>query len=712
MFKSSHFTVQEAEIAPAIQPILLRDLRDRGGMRFRSAACRPPFFCQWFSFQLRVYLAPAEPVPSEQCYNCAHDVSGLEVRAGDFITSCRILPAPTTRFASLRLVTTFNSVFHLRPWLPFFSSAASSPARSPTGWPGGAWLFAGLLVLATVRAQAASENEAAGDTTNSAAAVQGPKKTFFINEYRVKGAHVLTPLEIETAVYPFLGPERTEADVQAACAALEKRYHDKGYSVASVQYAAQVGKGGVIFLQVSEGTVARLRVKGSRYFSPAKIKAAVPSVAEGKPLNFNAVTQDMIALNQLPDHGVTPSLKPGAEPGTYDVDLEVKDKAPVHASVEVNNRNTANTKPLRVNASVNDTNLGQSGDAVGLSYQVAPQRRQDSEVLTGYYLARFAGLERTAFMLQGTKQNSNISTLGGTTVAGPGQTVEARTNITLPNGKDWSTGKDWNDFYHTIGFGIAYKHYQQTIDTPGSSETPGAGKIVTPLTYFPLSVDYTATSLNLTGKGSVTEFNAGINFNFRGLGSGPSEFNLNRYKADGSYVIFRGDLSHTQELWWGFQGFGKVSGQLSNQPLVSSEQFSGGGLSTVRGYMEAQAVGDDGICGTLELRSPSVFTVFEKPAKTGQEAKPAAGTKTQAAPVEATTKEWRFHIFSDAGGLVLHDALSGQKWRFGMVSIGAGTRISWNDMLSGSLDAGFPIYTLGHTKAQDWRLTFRVGANY
>jgi hypothetical protein len=38
---------------------------------------------------------------------------------------------------------------------------------------------------------------------------------FMISEYRVHGAHSLTPLEIETAVYPYLGPGRTREDIQA-----------------------------------------------------------------------------------------------------------------------------------------------------------------------------------------------------------------------------------------------------------------------------------------------------------------------------------------------------------------------------------------------------------------------------------------------------------------------------------------------------------------
>ena len=574
---------------------------------------------------------------------------------------------------------------------------------------GGAWLLGGLLVLATGAAKAATENEGStGVATAPAAVAPGVKKALFIGEYRVKGAHVLSPLEIETAVYPFLGPERTEDDVKAACAALEKVYRDKGYSAASVQYAAQVGKGGVILLQVSEGTVAKLRVKGAHYFSPSKIKAAAPSLAEGKPLNFNEVNRDMIALNQLADRRVTPSLKPGAEPGTYDVDLEVKDSAPVHGSVELNNRASPNTKPLRVNVSVSDTNLWQAGHAVGFSLQLAPQRRQDSEVLTGYYLARFAGLEHTSFMLQGTKQESNISTLGGTTVAGPGQTLEARTMLTLPTGKDWSTGKDWENFYHSLSFGIAYKHYKQTVTPPGSTDTSSTGKIVTPITYFPLSVDYTATAMNLTGKGSVTDFSAGVTFNLRGLGSGPSEFNLNRYNADGSFLIFRGDLSHTQELPLGLQLYGKIQGQLANQPLVSSEEFSGGGQSTVRGYLEAEAVGDNGAFATLELRSPSLFSFWKK----RSDSKPSADRPADK-PVEAgKLGEWRIYAFGDIGGLTLIDSLSGQQARYTLSSFGVGSSLFLFDHFSGSIDAGYPLNTQSHTKAHDLHLTFRASLNY
>ena len=236
----------------------------------------------------------------------------------------------------------------------------------------------------------------------------------------------------------------------------------------------------------------------------------------------------------------------------------------------------------------------------------------------------------------------------------------------------------------------------------------GTGKIVTPITYYPFTVDYTATAMNLTGKGSATDFNAGVTFNLRGLGSGPSEFNLNRYNADGSFIILRGELSHTQELPVGLQLFGKIQAQLSNQPLVSSEEFSGGGQSTVRGYLEAEAVGDNGAFATIELRSPSLFSLWKR-----QDAPKVPADKSDAKPVE-TNKigEWRIYVFGDAGGLTLYDPLSGQQSRYALSSVGAGTSLSLWDHFSGTLDAGYPLNSQSHTQAHDLHLTFRASLNY
>ncbi len=61
--------------------------------------------------------------------------------------------------------------------------------------------------------------------------------------------------------------------------------------------------------------------------------------------NFGDVTKDIVSLNQWPDRRVTPALRAGVAPGTVDVDLNVEDKSPLHASLEVNNRQSPSTTP-------------------------------------------------------------------------------------------------------------------------------------------------------------------------------------------------------------------------------------------------------------------------------------------------------------------------------------------------------------------------------
>src|SRR5262249_20159481 len=151
---------------------------------------------------------------------------------------------------------------------------------------------------------------------------------FDIDEFRVEGADNMQQIDVETAVYPFLGPQRTADDVEKARAALEKAYHDKGLQTVSVSIPQQDAERRFVVLKVTESRVGRLRVKGSRYFDLDKIKAGAPSLKEGKLLNVQDVTKDLSTLNQWADRKVTPQLRAGVRPGTVDVDLNVEDTLP------------------------------------------------------------------------------------------------------------------------------------------------------------------------------------------------------------------------------------------------------------------------------------------------------------------------------------------------------------------------------------------------
>jgi hemolysin activation/secretion protein len=516
-------------------------------------------------------------------------------------------------------------------------------------------------------------------------------RPIYIQEFRVVGARLLNEAEIGEAVYPFLGPGRTPKDVDDARAALEKAYHDKGFQTVGVQIPRQEVKYGVVFLQAVERKVGRLRVRGSRYFSLDQVKKHAPSVAEGKVPDFNEITRDIVALNQWQDRRVTPVLKPGVEPDTVDIDLNVKDSLPLHGSIELNNRYNANTTPLRLNGSVSYGNLWQLGHAAGFSFQLAPERLEDAKVFSGYYIVRFPGVTGFSVMFLGTKQDSNVSTLGGVSSAGRGNILGARAMFTLPSKKN---------FFHSASVGFDYKKFDEDV-------TIGGTQLITPITYYPLTASYSATWV---GERTTTELNGSVNFATRHAGSTGREFDAKRFRANGNYVYFRGDLSHTRtlppdfqlfgkKLLPGFQLFGKVQGQIADQPLINSEQFGGGGLGTARGYLESDVLGDNAIFGTAEVRTPSLLPEVKK-----------GGDEKN--PDDRTGNEWRFYGFVDAGVLTLHNPLPEQTWRFPLASVGFGSRVRFRNHFGGSIDVGIPLTGQNLTNVHETRVTFRLTADF
>lgn len=582
----------------------------------------------------------------------------------------------------------------------------------------------GLLLSAPLGAQPVpgAEPAAAPDP----ASVAKPQR-LFIREYRVSGSKQLPRVEVERAVYPFLGPARTPADVESARAALEAVYRTRGYptvtvSVPDLQPAGQV-RAGIIQLQVLEGTVGRLRVQGARYSSPRAVAAEVPSLAEGRVPQMSDLRRGFETLPAVPGREIGLDWRQGVVRGTVDVDLKVTERLPVTAGVELNNRYSADTTRLRLNGSLGLNNLWQSGHSLNLSYQTAPQRHSEVEVLSGYYLLPVPGWTGTSLMLQGTRQNGDVSTLGRVAVTSKGTTLGWRMIQSLPvpehpaelaeQERRFAAGEAVRRvrFYHSLSYGFDYKRTDQRVVLP-PSDPAGEGAAAkptifyTPVTHFPLSATYSATwwgerrfpakagpeADNAPASESrvvrlwTTELNAGATLHLRGLGSSGAAFNESRDDADGGYFLFRTDLAQTVRLPWDFQAYGKVQGQVADRPLLSAEQASGGGLGTVRGYLEAEVSGDNAAFSSLELRTPSLLA--------------------------ERRGEWRFHVFSDWGWLQSIDPASEEASRSWLLSVGAGTRLKLGKYFTGSLDVGLPLHDGPRTETDELRVTFRAGLDY
>jgi hemolysin activation/secretion protein len=535
-----------------------------------------------------------------------------------------------------------------------------------------------LQVLSCLAAQAADPPAPAPRPAASAA----PQKLFPILEYRVEGNTVLSRIDIERAVTPYLGIKKTIKDVETARQALEKAYHSLGYQTVLVNIPQQEVNAGIVRLSVVEGSVDRLEIKGSRYHSLETIRSTVAQLAPGVTPDFNEVQKQLADVNHTADMHVTPVLRASTTPGKVDVDLDVEDDLPFHGDLELNNRYSANTAHLRLVADLSYGNLFQADQSVSVQYQVAPENSANAQIGSISYV--IPTQNGPVFALYAVHSDSNIAAIGSLDVLGKGDIYGLRVIEPLESASP--------TFFHNFTAGIDYKDFKQEVQLQGDDA------VESPARYAPFLLDYNATWLGAgpahdskaagaatSGGRSSTTFDASVSFLIRALGgTDASQFAVKRYNADPNYIILRPSLTRQQVIFGNWSLVGKIDGQVASGPLISNEQYAGGGVDSVRGYTEAERLGDNGAHASLELRTPQLLL-----------------------GVSPHFEQSFIFVFADGAWLQTVDPLPGQIAAYHLASYGLGFRIKWRG-LSTDLDGAHAISQGYVTAAGDYSAQFRI----
>jgi hemolysin activation/secretion protein len=126
---------------------------------------------------------------------------------------------------------------------------------------------------------------------------------------------------------------------------------------------------------------------------------------------------------------------------------------------------------------------------------------------------------------------------------------------------------------------------------------------------------------------------------------------------------------------------------------VSNEQFSIGGVDTVRGYFDSAASGETGMSLTLEATTPNLL-------------KNAA-----ASDAPAYVSDVRLLAFADQGWVTVLDPLFANA-RFELASYGIGLRVAGARGLSVTLDWAIAQNQNNKTQQGDSRLHFRLAQEW
>lgn len=203
----------------------------------------------------------------------------------------------------------------------------------------------------------------------------GPR--FEVEKYLVTGNSVLTPKIIGMALTNIDGAFGTNVSfdgIRTAVTELQGAYRERGYVTVSVGLPQQKLTNATVKVQVTEGRLADILVKGNHYFSSNNVMRALPGLHTGMILNGPVFNAELNRANANQDRQIYPVISPGPDPGTSDLTLTVKDQFPLHAKVEFNNESSPGTPDLRVNSSAVYNNLWDLNQSVGVQYSFSPQQ--------------------------------------------------------------------------------------------------------------------------------------------------------------------------------------------------------------------------------------------------------------------------------------------------------------------------------------------------
>jgi hemolysin activation/secretion protein len=513
---------------------------------------------------------------------------------------------------------------------------------------------------------AAGESPAVGAAAEPAAA--GTVQSFDVMEYRVVGNTVLGARDIERLLYPRLGTAKTLNDVETARKALEDLYHDRGYGTAFVDIPPQTIQDGIVRLRVTEGRIESTTINGAKYFPERDVIARLPAATPGTVLQLSKLQEQLGAVNtETPDRAVVPILKAGSAPGTVDLALKVNDTLPLHGSVELNNQATLDTRPLRTIVSVDYDDMFGRLDSLAFQYQFTPQQFDQVRVWAANYTmhAFESGLQPS---LSYINSNSNVPTAGTLGVLGIGEITTAKLAYAVVN----STAS-----IQSVSVEADYKHFRNTIAQNATTA------LDTPITYLNLAFVYSGL---WRSDAVTTTFTGTANLGPRHAVNNPEAFENDRYKGRANYFDVRADLATTIKLPADFHLRLRGAGQAATDPLITNEDYSLAGADGVRGYLEAEALVDKGVKGTVQLISPGVHA--------------------------HDLNLGDAYSFFDVGRGSVIDALAGQPGSARLRSWGFGLDILPGKKLTASATWAHALDTASVTRAGDSRVLFDLRGSF
>lgn len=356
------------------------------------------------------------------------------------------------------------------------------------------------------------------------------------------------------------------------------RYRSAGFIVSNAFLPAQtVGPDDIVRIEVLEGQIGKIIVKGTKHYRPSVISASAQKL-RGKPLLKSDVDTALLYARDLPGVSVSSTFQPGEHTGDTDLVMIAHEKRPYQFTLGGNNYGTNLTGKYRAQAGFewdNPLGIGDTFNA-NVDYAFDPSNnlygaltyRAPTQITPG--LSAVVGASRSQLQV-------NTGTFSALNVKGPSSLYYG--------GLDWKFVNEDNLQQVSTLHLIREESRLSSLGFDLSDEK----FTVAELTWGMLHTDRRFHGVDIMQVG----LRKSISDNSRTP-------DLVSPQHASSFLIAKVSYTRLQFLTKSQRINFKFVGQYSNDALIPLEQFSMGGPDSVRAYPIADALRDRGFYTALE----------------------------------------------------------------------------------------------------------------
>lgn len=412
------------------------------------------------------------------------------------------------------------------------------------------------------------------------------ERRFSVFAFDIQGASVFPVYDLKRQVDRFVDMELNLYDLNRVAEEITYFYHRRGYTLARAYVPAQTVVDGVVRIEVVEGRLGSLRIRGNRRASEDFLRNRLATLQPGVVLTNQLIEDRLLRLNELPGLSSRIVLSPGEGFGTSDAELQV-DEQLFSGGLNYGNSGRKETGQNRLQGNLALNAPFGLGDRLTLSGITTDQQ------LIKYWSAAYElPLGSEGVRLRGNASRLEYGVAGSLASLGVGgvtRTVGGELVLPIKRTRDDSRSL-------TLGYRLN-RSTQESLDTVLAEHR---------LRLYSLAYSGTLVHRN----SAVSHFALRVDSNFR---RNPEGTEQDRVRARGEL-----DFNHLSPYLGKWDFYIRGNAVYSRETLPDAEKFSLGGPTSVRAFRPSEVRGDSGGLVTIELRRPfSVLGVSSQARLTG-----------------------------------------------------------------------------------------------